>query len=280
MLGRVILVLALMSSFLVFSEDIQPKKKSFFKRIFDSAKSIVSFKDKPTQEKSTIDTKKEEIVDPAAKMPDPLFYDVIYPQTYNEKVPVWLYNDNSPYNRHIPHILYGSYIIDDLFKMLPHANNTPNLILILKAIQARDDVDFNKQDKFGNTLLHYAIRYGNKPIFNQLLATKKVSPNICNYSYICPIHLSIYKNDSKEIEELIKYGADLQYANDRFEMPIVTAIKIHNDNAIYTIAKHQKEKGISMNEIDYIIFIAKEEGLGDIAKNLYEFFMLGEPIDY
>ena len=63
-------------------------------------------------------------------------------------------------------------------------------------------------------------------------------------------------------------------------MPIITAIKIHHIDAVYTIAKRQKEKGLSNNEMDYIIFTAKEEGLDSVAKDLYLFFMLGREFEH
>ena len=62
-------------------------------------------------------------------------------------------------------------------------------------------------------------------------------------------------------------------------MPIITAIKIHHLEAIYALAQKHKEKGISMNEIDYIVFTAKDEGLDSLAKELYEFFMLGKDLN-
>ncbi|MDA0617293.1 MAG: ankyrin repeat domain-containing protein, partial [Proteobacteria bacterium] len=212
---------------------------------------------------------------------DPIFYDAIYPQISTDESLLWVYNDKSYYeNHHIPPILNYNYIVDDLFKIVSHYDRTPELLLILESIQNREDVDLNKQDKFGNTLLHYAIRYHNRSVFEKLLMTRKVNPNICNFSYICPVHLSIYKEDTYELGRLITYGADLHYSNDRFEMPIITAIKIHHIDAVYTIAKRQKEKGLSNNEMDYIIFTAKEEGLDSVAKDLYLFFMLGREFEH
>lgn len=218
---------------------------------------------------------------PANKFPDPIFYDSIYPQKPIAYSYLALHNDKTYYeNHHIPPVLDFSYVIDDLFEMIPYYEKTSELITIIDSIQNRNDINLNKQDKFGNTLLHYAIRFHNNAIFKKLLLTRTIDPNICNYSYICPIHLSIYKDDISEINSLVNYGANLQYANDRFEMPIITAIKIHHLNSIYALAQKHKEHGISMSELDYIIFTAKEEGLESVSRDLYLFFMLGKEFSY
>lgn len=256
------------------------KKESFFEKLTHIKNPFNFFHHKKKEQKveKPIVAEKE---DPAAKFPDPIFYDAIYPKKKVSDSYLEIHNDKSYYeNSHIPPILDFSYIVDDLFDMMQYYEKTEEILLILESIQSRDDVNLNKQDKFGNTLLHYAIRYHNSPIFKKLLLTRKINPNVCNYSYICPIHLSIYKDDINEINSLVNYGADLQYANDRFEMPIITAIKIHHLNSIYALARKHKEKGISSNEIDYIIFSAKEEGLQNLANELYRFFMLGKDFEY
>lgn len=283
MFQRGFFIMVVMSSILVYANDAPPEKpteesKGFFKKIFSKVELPVLNKKQEVIEEKPIE---EKAINPAEKFPDPIFYDAIYPQIPTEESLLWVYNDKSYYeNQHIPPILNYAYIVDDLFKIIPYYDRTPELLLILESIQNREDIDLNKQDKFGNTLLHYAIRYHNRSAFEKLLMTRKVNPNICNFSYICPIHLSIYKEDTYELNRLITYGADLHYSNDRFEMPMITAIKLHHIDAVYTIAKRHKEKGISNNEIDYIVFTAKEEGLDSLAKDLYLFFMLGREFEY
>lgn len=270
----------LLSNAVVFGADTKEKKEGFFDKLknFKLSIHLPHLKKDEAKPAQPIEKPKE---NPADKFPDPIFYDSVYKKKPISPSYLELHNDKSYYeNNHIPPILDFSYIVDDLFEMMVYYEKTAEILLILDAVQNRNDVDLNKQDKFGNTILHYAIRYHNSAIFKKLLLTRKINPNVCNYSYICPIHLAIYKDDVNEINSLVNYGANLRYANDRFEMPIITAIKIHHLNSIYALAKKYKENGILMTEIDYIVFVAKDEGLESLAKDLYLFFMLGKDFSY
>ena len=210
---------------------------------------------------------------PADDFPNPLFFDAKYPKTLREESLLYLYNDKSSNeNNHIPPISDLNYIIDKIFTMIADADNTPDLLLMIDALQRRDDININKQDKYGNTLLHYSIRYHNKPIFDKLLSTRRINANICNNSYICPIHLSIYKNDIYEIKNLLLFGASISYQNDRFEMPIVIAIKLQHRQAVQILAQQHKNIGITENMIDYIVYVANAQGNFILAKDLYLFF--------
>lgn len=293
MLSRAFLVMVLMSSILLHSyagnqndeqkteEPKKPKKEGFLARIIEKVEEKIPLIDKKEEAQKQEVIKKEVKINPAVKFPDPIFYSAMYPHKPLNQSLLWIHNDKSFHeNQHIPPILNFNYVIDDLFKMIPYYENTSELLLIIESAKDRNDINFNKQDRFGNTLLHYAIRYHNKPVFLKLLTTKKVNPNVCNYSYICPIHLSIYKDNKEEINQLITYGADLRYSNDRFEMPIITAIRIHHMSSVYTLARSYKQKGISTNEIDYIIYVTKDEGLHSLAQDLYEFFMLNRDLAY
>jgi len=256
------------------AEEIKTEK-GFFAKLIDKV-NIFADKDEVKQEIA----EKPKKVNPADKFPDPLFYDAIYKKSRYQKAPLWIFNDKSSYeNNHIPPIFNYKYIIDDIFPILRDIQRAPETILLIDSIAKRNDVDLNKQDKFGNTLLHYAIRYNNISVFNKLLSTNIVNPNVCNYSYICPIHLSLYKQSAEEISQLVTHGADLKYSNDRFEMPIIIAIRLHHYNAVYALARKHKEKGVSINEIDYIVFTAKQAGIPNIAEELYKFFMLDEELD-
>jgi len=247
------------------------EKKGFFSKLIEK---VNIFSDK-TEEVTDAQTEKAKKINPAERFPDPFFYDAVYQKKENTTVPIWLYNDKTNYeNNHIPMLFHYKYIIDDIFSIMRDPERTAEIILLIDTLAKRNDVNLNKQDKFGNTLLHYAIRYNNKAIFHQLLETNGVNPNVCNYSYICPIHLAVYKQDSDEISQLVNYGVDLKYSNDRFEMPIIIAIRLHYYTAIYTLARKHKERGTSINEIDYIIFSTKQAGLPDLTIELYEFFML------
>ncbi len=270
-------LIALMSSILVCvanDQDDENKEGVFQRLIHNTADAVhMPYKSKQIEEKKIV---KKQRINPADKYPDPIFYDAVYPKQKTATTMLWMHNDGSySENQHIPPVLSPSDIIDDLFELISYNRKTPELLLIIDSIKSNDSINLNKQDKYGNTLLHYAIRYHNRSIFEKLLQTRKVDPNVCNFSYLCPLHLSIYKDDVHEINHLIVYGANLQYSNDRFEMPIITAIKLHHLDSIYAIAKKQHKKSISMNEIDYIVYTAKSEGLEVLAKDLYEFFMLG-----
>ena len=283
-LGVLICMVLMSSVYNTYAEDSIPIKKNaeemktekgFFAKLIDK---VNIFADKEEVKQEIVEKPKK--VNPADKFPDPLFYDAIYKKSKYQKAPLWIFNDKSSYeNNHIPPIFNYKYIVDDIFPIIMDAQRTPEVILLIDAIAGRGDVDLNKQDKFGNTLLHYAIRYNNMPVFEKLLSTDAVNPNVCNYSYICPIHLSVYKQSSQEISQLVNYGSDLKYSNDRFEMPIVIAIRLHYYNVIYTLARKHKEKGVTINEIDYIIFTAKQAGIPNIADELYKFFMLDKEFE-
>ena len=282
-LGVLICVVLMSSVYNAYAENSIPikkeaeeiAKKGFFAKLLDKV-NIFANKDDDKQEVVV----KEKKSNPADKFPDPLFYDAIYSKNKYQKMPIWIFNDKSSYeNNHIPPVFNYKYIVDDIFPMMRDSQRTPEVILLIDAIAGMSDVDLNKQDKFGNTLLHYAIRYNNISVFQKLLSTNAVNPNVCNYSYICPLHLSVYKQSDEEISQLVNYGADLRYSNDRFEMPIIIAIRLHHYNAIYTLARKHKEKGASINEIDYIIFTAKQAGIPNIADELYRFFMLDGDLD-
>ena len=255
----------------------QSEKKGFFAKILDKV-NIFQKKEEKSQQDSITEAKTP--VNPADKFPDPLFYDAVYHKKKEISLPLWLYNDKTNYeNNHIPKVFHNKYIMDSIFPMIQDHSLASEVVLILEELSKKNDVNFNKQDKFGNTLLHYAIRYNNEVVFKKILQTGKANVNVCNYSYICPIHLAIYKQNLNEISQLVNYGADLRYSNDRFEMPIIVAIRLNYINTIYILAKKYKDSGISINEIDYIIFTAKQAGMPDIAEELYDFFMLDRELD-
>ena len=226
------------------------------------------------QEERKIEEKPVEVKkNPADDFPNPLFFDAKYPKTLREETLLYIYNDKSfNENLHIPPIIDLSYIVDTMFTMISNQDNTAEMLLMIDAIQARTDININKQDRYGNTLLHYAIRYHNRAVFDKLLSTRAVNPNVCNNSYICPLHLSIYKDDAYEIKNLLIFGADIFYQNDRFEMPIIVAIKLNYRDAIYILAQQHKNKGINENMIDYIVYAANAQGFPVLAKQLYLFF--------
>ncbi len=255
-------------------EETKPEK-GFFAKLLDK---VNIFAEKEEVKPQIVEKPKK--VNPADAFPDPIFYDAIYKKNPQSAFPLWIFNDKtSPDNHHIPPMFSYKHIVDDIFPIIRDAQRTSEVISIIDALSTRGDVNLNKQDKFGNTLLHYAIRYNNISVFEKLLSTNGVNPNVCNYSYICPIHLSVYKQNSQEIIQLANYGADLKYSNDRFEMPIVVAIRLHYYTAIYTLAQKHKEKGITLNEIDYIIYTAKQSGLHNVAAELYDFFMLNKQFE-
>ena len=217
---------------------------------------------------------------PADAFPSPLFFDAKYPKNLREETLLYIYNDKSfNENDHIPPIVDLSYIVDTMFTMISNQDNTADILLMIDAIQSRQDININKQDRYGNTLLHYAIRYHNRAVFDKLLSTRSVNPNICNNSYICPLHLSIYKHDVYEIQNLLTFGADIFYQNDRFEMPIIIAIKLNYRDAVYILAQAHKNIGIRENMVDYIVYAANAQGYPVLAKELYLFFKKNQPFE-
>ncbi len=256
------------------TEETKPQK-GFLAKLLDK---VNIFADKEEVKPQIIEKPKK--INPAEAFPDPMFYDAIYRKSAYSTAPMWLFSDKtSPDNAHIPPMFDYKYIVDDIFPIIRDAQKTSEVILLIDTLAKREDVNLNKQDKFGNTLLHYAIRYNNISVFQKLLSTNVVNPNVCNYSYICPLHLSVYKQNAEEISQLVNYGADLRYSNDRFEMPIIIAIRLHYYATIYALARKHKEKGITLNEIDYIVFTAKQSGLQNVATELYDFFMLNKEFD-
>jgi hypothetical protein len=232
------------------------------------------------EEKKPEDKPQEVKKNPADDFPAPLFFDARYPKTLKDDTLLYLYNDKSSNeNRHIPPIVDLGYVIDTMFNMISNFDNTADILLMIDAIQHRQDININKQDKYGNTLLHYAIRYHNKSIFDKLLATRMINTNICNYAYICPIHLSIYKDDTYEIQNLLMFGADIFHQNDRFEMPIIIAIKLNHRDAVEILAREHKQSGISENMIDYFVYAANEQGYPMLAKSLYAFFKMNKEFE-
>lgn len=258
----VFLTVVCMSSFLVKADTFGLIKNQF---------PDVDLSHKEEQVKK--DFKKKVKINPADHFPPPLFFDVKYPKTLREKSLLYLYNDKSSNeNTHIPPIVTLSYVVDKMFESIANHDNTADILLMIEAIQNRKDININKQDIYGNTLLHYAIRYHNKTVFSKLLSTRMMDVNICNYAYICPIHLSIYKNDHYELKNLIMFGADIFHQNDRFEMPIIIAIKLNYRNAVIILAREHKRHGISDNMIDYIVYAANQQGYHILGRELYLFF--------
>lgn len=272
--GLVYFAVFLMSSF-----QMQTSHANIFSKItkkFEDVDLLHSKKEAPPTQ--NVEPKEEK--NPAEDFPDPLFFDAKYKSGTSEYSLLYLYNDkSSPENQHIPPIVDLSYIIDNIFTMIANYDNTADILLMIDALQYRNDININKQDRYGNTLLHYAIRYHNRPVFDKLLSTRTINPNICNNAYICPLHLAIYKNDIYEIQSLLIFGADIFYQNDRFEMPLIIAIKLNNREATYTLARAYKARGVSQNMIDYIVFAAKEQGYPILAQELYLFFVMGKEFD-
>lgn len=271
-------VLICLVAFLMSSLIIQVSNASFFSQITKKFEDVDLLHHKKEISTANVELKQEK--NPAENFPDPLFFDVKYQKTMEGLSLLYIYNDkSSSENRHIPPIIDLSYIVDSIFNMISNYDNTAEILLMLDALQYRDDININKQDRYGNTLLHYAIRYHNRPIFDKLLSTRSINPNICNNAYICPLHLAIYKNDIYEIQGLLIFGADIFYQNDRFEMPLVIAIKLNHREGVYILAKAYKERGISQNMVDYVIFAAKEQGYPILAHQLYLFFTMGKDFD-
>ena len=102
----------------------------------------------------------------------------------------------------------------DVQKLLPSADHLENF-------QTKDE-------KTGDSLIHFAVRSGKNDILEFLLKERRLNPNLTNSNKDNPLHLAIENNDIKAVEILLEAGAAFWVHGKHGNTPLHLAVR--NDN--------------------------------------------------
>jgi len=89
------------------------------------------------------------------------------------------------------------------FTALHYIATTNQIDLLIYLKNKNKDIDFNVQDIFGNTALHYALIEENYGIVQELITIKNINFNLWNIDGKIPIHI-LLENYSQQNDELIR----------------------------------------------------------------------------
>lgn len=133
------------------------------------------------------------------------------------------------------------------------------------AAKIKDNVKLkNFRDEYDRALIHYAIMYDSKEIFNDLLKMD-CDINARDKNGMTPIHMAAYFNRSKMAKDLVEKGAKIGVIDNNFQTPLHHAVDGESREVIYFLV----EKGASYHTIDNKgynpIHLAFEEGYEDIG---------------
>lgn len=97
--------------------------------------------------------------------------------------------------------------------------------LIKKTLKEYLNNGFNFNSKYyqGKTLLHYVIETNSSNLI-PILVKYGSNPNICDDSYMTPLHISVIKEDINAIKMLIKCGADVNMVGEFEQTPLHLAV--------------------------------------------------------
>lgn len=105
--------------------------------------------------------------------------------------------------------------------------------------------DVNSVDYFGESLLHYAVKYNTELI--EFLFKYNVNPNVKNLNDETPLVYAIIRGRIEIIEKLISQGADVNNINkNRGRTPLCLACEMRN----FKIVECLLESGADIDEVD------------------------------
>jgi ankyrin repeat protein len=97
--------------------------------------------------------------------------------------------------------------------------------IIKKLLKEYYKKNFNFNSKYyqGKTLLHYVIENDACNLIS-ILIKYGCNPNLCDDSYMTPLHISVTKGNIKAIKKLIKNGADVNMVGEFEQTPLHLAV--------------------------------------------------------
>lgn len=100
-----------------------------------------------------------------------------------------------------------------------------NLRNIRKLLNELHNNEFNFNSKYylGKTLLHYAIENDCEKII-PIVINYGCNPNICDDSYMTPLHVAVTKGNIVAVKMLIKKGADVNMGGEFEQTPLHLAV--------------------------------------------------------
>ncbi len=100
--------------------------------------------------------------------------------------------------------------------------NIRNIKKLLKELHQKE-FNFNSKYYQGKTLLHYLIE-NNCEIVIPTVINYGCNPNICDDSYMTPLHMAVMKGKISAVKMLIKKGADVNLGGEFEQTPLHLAV--------------------------------------------------------
>ena len=97
-----------------------------------------------------------------------------------------------------------------LTRALRHASNNNHMNVIKILLSLSDNIDINKRDEVGDTLLMMAVKKSNVRIVEDLLY-KGAKPNIRNNFKYSPLMMAAYNENIEIVKLLMRSGADVSF---------------------------------------------------------------------
>lgn len=214
---------------------------------------------------------------PAAKFPNPLFFDVIYENQPLFFAYSYIYEDKKNRdNRYIPELQNFNFT-SELLKLAKARNERLDFYTLFNASKAKKNFDINHQDEKGNTMLLTALYYGNFEIF-YFLVVQGADVNICNEYGVCPIQLGVYSNNDGVVEFLCNHKVDIMKVDKNGFSVFEYALYQRNYKISSTLLERYLEYPINKTQRNELIEFAKSTGMDDFAKTMIEAFKMNEKL--
>lgn len=126
----------------------------------------------------------------------------------------------------------------------------------------KHNIDINTQNKYGNTALHRAARYGHLETL-KLLVSRGASLTIKNQTDSTPLFKAIEHQQTQAAIQLIKLGANFQEPNNLGLTPLSLAVS----KGLYPLVEHLIAKGVDVNFSPEILGGRKETVLTTAVLN-------------
>jgi len=129
----------------------------------------------------------------------------------------------------------------------------------------QDDMIINRRDRFGATVLFWVVFIEDVERVKFILEHKG-NPNISTFTGEYPLHIAVLKNNIVIMNELIRYGADVNVVNVFLETPLFYAYRYDLKQTIELLensgADRNRRNIMGKTCIDYI----KKENIFNLAK--------------